>query len=115
MKVKIQQEGKHESEQLIAILELGLLTALEEKVMEIEDVEHLLFNPSTLNKLIDNSFDKEIVDVIHLGTELEDVQSLIPDKLDDNIFELKTKTIDILKMYKDKNVKSNRLIQEISR
>ena len=48
--------------------------------MTIDDAERYLFNPHVL-KLVSAQLGNDVGDLVHLGTELEDVKSLMPDKL----------------------------------
>ena len=44
---------------------------------------------------------KKIIDLIHEGCELEDVESLCPDKLDNVIEDLKQRTLTLLDKYEE--------------
>jgi len=81
--------GKIESERLISIIQLGILTALESEIISIEDAEGYLFNPFTVEKLEKYGLNERVIDVLREGCELEDIQSLIPERLLTNIVRLK--------------------------
>lgn len=89
MELEVSINGKSESERLVSIIQLGIVTALENKIMSIEEAEGYLFNPFTVEKLEKYGFNKEVIDVIRDGCELEDIESLVPDKLLTNINKLK--------------------------
>lgn len=89
MELKISITGKSGSERLVSIIQLGIITALENEIMSIEEAEGYLFNPFTAEKLEKYGFNKEVIDIIRDGCELEDIESLVPDKLLTNISKLK--------------------------
>lgn len=89
MELKISMSGKQESDKIISLIQIGLLSALENEILSIEDAEGYLFNPYTIDKLEMHGVSKEFIDVIREGRELEDVQSLIPERLLANIIRLK--------------------------
>lgn len=80
-------------ERLLLLLSVGICEALERSMLSIETAEHLLYSPATMSVLRDLSFDPMLVDLIHTGTELEDVASLIPDKLGDHVAALKEQAL----------------------
>lgn len=91
--IVIKVSGKVEIEHLIAILNLGICSALDNNLLRIEEAATYLYNPYTMEQMKKLGLAQELIDTIHLGTELEDVESLIPDKLRDSIEEIKVETI----------------------
>lgn len=89
----IKVDGKREIELLISIINLGIYLALKEGLIGIEDAERYLYSPYTMSQLERLNIRQELIDIIHLGTELEDVQSLLPEKLGDSLEEIKQETI----------------------
>ncbi|WP_146552564.1 MULTISPECIES: DUF3969 family protein [Rummeliibacillus] len=89
MEINISISGKSESERLVSIIQLGLLSALEKQIISIEEAEGYLFNPLTVSKLEMSGLSEEVIDIIREGCELEDIQSLMPEKLLPNIIRLK--------------------------
>ena len=59
-----------DNECLVAVLCLGLCTALENKAMTTRNAEYLLFNPTTLYLLEQYKASPEAVNMVDLGTEL---------------------------------------------
>jgi len=89
-------------------LRWGLVSAIENKAMDLEYAEKYLFNPYSLNKLIEAKADDMLIEIVHLGTELEVVKSLLPDRLNDEILDLKCKIV--------KYISNNRIgIDDINR
>lgn len=52
-----------------------------------------LFNPYTAERLKKYGLRKEVIDIIWEGCELEDIESLIPERLFPKIAELKEKVV----------------------
>lgn len=92
----INATNKHELEKLLILYIIGVVDGLESELVTIDEAEKLLFSPYTIDLVDSKGISKEIIDIIHLGTELEDVQSLIPDKLSESLKQIKDKSIKIL-------------------
>lgn len=97
MEMIIQIEDKAEIERLLSILNLGLCAALAQGVLSIEAAEHYLYSPYTLEMLQELDVSPKLLQVVHLGTELEDVESLLPEKLDESLAEMKQLSLEILR------------------
>lgn len=93
----IQLQDKAEIERLISLINLGICAALENQALSIEEAEFYLYSPHTMEQLQELGVAQELIDVVHLGTELEDVKSLLPEKLSDSIAEIKVESIKLLK------------------
>lgn len=61
-----------EVSQMVVVMSLGMCTAIVAGSLSIEDAERRLFNPQVLARL----------------TELEDVQSLVPDRLGESLAQI---------------------------
>ena len=96
-KLIVQLQDKPEIERLISIINLGICTALESGVLTLEEAESYLYSPYTIEQLEKLGVAQKLIDLVHLGTELEDIKSLLPDKLDSSIEEIKVETIEFLK------------------
>ncbi|WP_165011052.1 DUF3969 family protein [Neisseria yangbaofengii] len=81
-------QNKQDAEFFLNTFVLGALILLHKKKLSIYDTEKLIFRLGVVEYLNNISFDKEIVDLIMLGTELEDVESLVPEQLDVEIKKL---------------------------
>ncbi len=92
----IEVEDKTEVERFLSILNLGLCVALEQGTLSIEAAEQYLYSPYTLEKLQQLGVSPELLQVVHLGTELEDVESLLTEKLDESLAEMKELSFKIL-------------------
>lgn len=91
--------GKERIEKLFLINILGTLEALRNKKITIDESEKVIFTPYTFFTLEKKGVNKKIIDLIHEGCELEDVEFLCPDKLDKVIEELKQRTLILLDKY----------------
>ncbi len=95
--------GKERIEKLLLINILGALEALKNKKITINESETNIFTPYTFFTLEKKGINKKIIDLIHEGCELEDVESLRPEKLDEVIEELKQRTLNLLGEYEEDN------------
>jgi hypothetical protein len=110
----IQLQDKTEIERLISLLNLGICAALESQVLSLEEAESYLYSPYTMEQLEKLGVAQELSALIHLGTELEDVKSLLPEKLSDSIAEIKGESIKVLKSLRsapDQNICKKKWIQ----
>jgi len=64
--------------------------------MCIEEAEGYIFSPYSVEMLNELGLDSNVIRITKLGTELEDIQSLIPHKLKSNIHDLIEETTSIL-------------------
>ncbi|SDZ05986.1 Protein of unknown function [Evansella caseinilytica] len=111
MELKIKVKSKEEIQQLLCIIQLGLLQALEKDAITIEEAEGYLFNPFSVEQLEKMNIDDKVVDIIRLGCELEDVQSLLPEKLQTTITELINTSIDNIKSLPKPNLPINKILK----
>lgn len=81
-------QNKQDAEFFLNIFILGVLIILRNKKISIDDAEKLVFRLGVMEYLNSISIDQKIVDLVMLGNELEDVESLIPEQLDSEIQKL---------------------------
>jgi Protein of unknown function (DUF3969) len=60
------------------VVSLGLCTALETGSVSLAEAEAQLLNPRVLAKLQALALPQMLIDLVHLGTELDDVQRWVP-------------------------------------
>ena len=113
MKVNISVNSKNEFEHFLMIFEIGLLTALKGNAINIEECEAFLFNPYTMEILRKHNINNNIIDTIHIGCELEDIESLLPNKLDESVLYLIEKNMGNLKKIKELKLPIDKIIREI--
>lgn len=102
--LKLSVNKKEDANILLLVCIIGLLDSLKSGILTIEECEQYLFSPYSLNVLQQKNVDKRIIDIVHLGTELEDIESLLPEKFDDNINELYESAKELLKEIKPKEI-----------
>ncbi|WCN36805.1 DUF3969 family protein [Aneurinibacillus uraniidurans] len=96
MQLQLGISEKTEVERITSIIIIGLLTGLEKGSISIEEAEGYLFNPYSVERLEKLDISSEIIEIIKLGCELEDIESLLPEKLPRNIQLLKERAILLL-------------------
>lgn len=93
----IDVDSQPEIECLVAILSLGLCAALENKSLTILEAEGYLFSPYTMSLLRQIKVSSDLVKLVHLGTELEDFESILPARLPDRLNTMKALALSILR------------------
>lgn len=73
--MSLDQFGNTDLQKLILLVNLGILHSLENDYITINEAEHFLYTPFMMNLLKKNKYSKNLIDVIHRGTELEDLES----------------------------------------
>lgn len=91
-----QLDDRADVSQLVAVMSLGLCSAIANGSITIEEAERRLFNPKMLSQLASLGIADSLLEIIHLGTELEDIQSLMPDKLKESLTQMQTKSLTFL-------------------
>jgi hypothetical protein len=90
---------KKVEEKKILIQIVGILVSLLSEAITINESEKCLFTPYIVNNLIDRGCERRIINIIEECCELEDIKSLIPHKMNDNIERLRDKSLSLLKEY----------------
>lgn len=83
-------------EKIFAVNTIGIITSLQENVITIEEAEKMIFSPRTMDLMKSKGASEELLNILHLGTELEDVESLIPHKLNSSLEEIKKQCLKLL-------------------
>lgn len=94
----------NEANILVLVCAIGLLE-VENDLLRIEDCDQYLFSPYSLDILQRKGIDQSIIDIVHLGTEIEDIESLLPHLLEKNIRELQDAAKEQLKLIQSKEKK----------
>ncbi|MEO9279374.1 DUF3969 family protein [Acinetobacter sp. WA-87] len=68
------KSGKTDLEKLILLVNLGLLHSLKNNYIDINEAEHFLYTPYMLRLLKENNCSMDLINIIHRGTELEDLE-----------------------------------------
>jgi len=88
-------------EKMLLISIIGSLEAVKSSAVTIDEVEMFLFSPRMIKTLREKKCDEKIVGIIEKGCELEDIKSLLPEKLGEVINELKQEAIMLVKNYEE--------------
>lgn len=86
-------------EKILLLSIIGVLEVLKSDILKIEEAEKFLFSPNMLKKLKLIKCNNKITNLIERGCELEDIASLIPEKLEKNYNELMESAKMILNEY----------------
>ncbi|MGE8412158.1 MAG: DUF3969 family protein [Pseudomonas sp.] len=81
----VQALGRDEATRLICTLAIGSLCALRAGAIALEEAERMVFTPGTASILRAKGLPDELSELVLQGCELEDVQSLIPERLDAHV------------------------------
>lgn len=87
MKLTIEIDHDAYVQSYLSILSLGILECLEKKLISYDDAMNLLYFPGIIDQF--EALFPDLGRAIHLGTELEDVAELIPEKLEQSIDEIR--------------------------
>ncbi len=68
--------GKTDLEKLILLINLGVLYSLKNNYIDINEAECFLYTPYMLRLLKENNCSIDLINIIHKGTELEDLGEL---------------------------------------
>jgi len=80
-KIQLKGSGMDGIERLILTVHIGLLTLLKNGGIGFRDACDHLYNPYSVKYLRKRGVSPRVIDLILLGCELEDYESLMPDKL----------------------------------
>lgn len=80
---------------------IGVLEAIQYNALSIEEAEAYIFSPKYAKYLKTQDCDQQVIELIEFGCELEDVESLLPEKLSVTIANLEKKALDLLKEYRE--------------
>ncbi|MEH6944943.1 DUF3969 family protein [Bacillus sp. JJ722] len=94
-------------EKLILVNISGVVECLRNKLITVEHAEKAIFSPYSIDLLKNKGICTEIIDLIHMGMELEDIESLMPEKLESSIAEIKSKTKSLLEKRKEVSFEEN--------
>lgn len=98
--MRLSVNNENEANIMILICIIGLLESLENNLISIEEGEQFLFSPYSVYYLKKGGIDENIVKLVELGTELEDIESLLPDLLKSKIKDLSNSAKKLLKEFR---------------
>lgn len=97
MKLKMTSHTEADANKMSLICAIGLLKALKSRLLTTNECEQYLFSPYSTSILERKGIDRKVIEIIEFAWELEDVESLRPERLDANIDELIDKAKGCLK------------------
>ena len=86
-------------EKKILINIVGILECIKNDSITITEGEKWLFSPRVVEFLKNEGCNKKILEIIEEACELEDIETIIPQKLAGEIIKLKERAIEELKFY----------------
>ncbi len=113
MNLRISVTEKKAAEKLLCVLNIGLMHCIKTGILCIEEAENYLYSPYSMKKLEEANINAEIIDLIHLGCELENVERIIPDKLDKSIDEIISNAVKVLKEIPPVDLPSKKWIDSV--
>ncbi|MHC5217940.1 DUF3969 family protein [Enterococcus sp. LJL128] len=97
MELKMSVTYKEEVERMVLINFLGFIEAIATKALSIDDAHIYFFSPYTVRVVMDKGINEEIITLLKKSTELEDIEALIPEKLEEILEDYKKTAILLLK------------------
>ncbi|EOH95348.1 DUF3969 family protein [Enterococcus pallens] len=97
MDLELKSRTEGDSNKIVLVCTIGLLEALKAKLLTTNECEQYLFSPYSVSILNRKGIDRKVVEIIEFACELEDVESLRPERLDSNIDYLINKAKERLK------------------
>jgi len=88
-------------EKILLLTLLGVLGALKSNSISIDEAEKFLFSPHTVKRLKASNCNQSVIEIVERGCELEDIDSLIPDRLNENIENLYKNLLEVLETYQE--------------
>lgn len=114
MNLKLSVSNQNEANIMVLVFLIGVLEALEKGIISIDESQDYIFTPYSIRVLNEKGIDKRIIEIIEHGCELEDIQSLLPDKVGEKIKSLKSAAEEQLKSVRqfEKNYEVKKWIDE---
>lgn len=92
----MKESERNAMERVVLATIVGLCTALEEQELDLAVAEQILFTPYCQRTLEGVGFGRQLTSLIHDGTELEDIESLMPERYDNAVRRIKRRALELL-------------------
>ncbi len=92
-------QGVDEVSELVAVIGLGMCSALISGIVTPSFACRRLFGPALLSRLERAGACGDLLDAIHLATELEDVADIVPQQLPGAVADLEARLFHVLKSF----------------
>ena len=99
MEIKILEMLEKADEKILLITIIGILEALQNDVITIEESEKIVFSPYMVKELKKKGCNEKVIKIIEKGCELEDIESLLPERLNGIISEMKQEVLTCIHQY----------------
>ncbi len=83
-------------ERLVALLSVGVTVAIERGVFTIDEASNFVFSPHAMRLLRECGGRAAVIDMVHRGTEVEDIASLMPEMLASELVGLREEALSCL-------------------
>lgn len=97
MKLKMTSHNEADANKMVLICAIGLFESLKSGLLTTNECEQYLFSPYSTSILERKGIDRKVIEIIEFAWELEDVESLRPERLVANIDDLINKSKECLK------------------
>ncbi|WP_341348440.1 DUF3969 family protein [Paenibacillus sp. FSL H3-0469] len=96
MNLQIDLKHPDEIQKFLCILNVGILDALLNGALTLEDAYAYLYRPYVAQLLAQNNANKEVVKLFEECCMLEDIRDIVPEKLQDTLKLKKQETLNLL-------------------
>ena len=96
MKFELDFVDKNSADYIVSLYVLGVLSALSENLISIYHAERAIFTPRIASAAEKLCLHPKLIKLLWDGTELEDVESLMPEKLASSILELRATALELV-------------------
>lgn len=104
MIIKLKKDELEKVDEKILLISIaGTLETIKCNAITIDEAEKFLFSPHMVEVLRNKRCNERIVDIIEKACELEDIYSLIPEKLNEIIIEMQQEVFMLIKSYEEYN------------
>ncbi len=97
--IKLYERLEKMDEKVLLLAIVGSLEAIQKNAMTIDEAEIFLFSPRMVSNLKQKKCNENIISLIERGCELEDIESLIPEDLHEEITNMIEDALKLLKKY----------------
>lgn len=99
LKLRMTSQNEGDSNRMVLICAIGLFEALKSNLLTTNECEQYLFSPYSTNILERKGIDRRVIEIVEFAWELEDVESLRPERLEANIDDLINKAKECLRNF----------------
>ncbi|MDC9591518.1 DUF3969 family protein [Xenorhabdus sp. XENO-10] len=96
MKLYYSIEQKH-AEKFVGLLILGVLYAVDKKLLSIDEAEGFIFQPHVIDSLKKLKTSDDLIEIIISGCELENIERLVPEHMPESINDLMQRTASVIR------------------